>query len=73
MHSVCFFFSLRKYSVFSRNLKKMADFSRNSTNLYKGPLQIMNIICELRISEHDPYSFMTDLMYCTVSMICYKV
>lgn len=66
---VCLFFSLRKYSIFARNLKKMADFSRNSTNLYKGPTQILNILCKLPSSEHDPYSFMVDLIYYSVSII----
>ncbi|KAG5867426.1 hypothetical protein JTB14_037673 [Gonioctena quinquepunctata] len=56
---------LHKYNNISRNLHKLADFSRQSTFLFQGSFKITNVLCGLPSTEHDPFSFMVDLIYFT--------
>lgn len=62
--------SLKQYSVLSRNLKKAADISKTLQFLYRGSDKIINLFTtKIPFTEHDPYSFTTDLVYKTVSII----
>ncbi|KAJ8951754.1 hypothetical protein NQ318_012605 [Aromia moschata] len=63
---------MRPYNNVSRNLLKVADFSRNSEFLFRGSLQIMKLFSQLPPTEHDPYSFKVDLIYSTTfcAIIC---
>ncbi|CAG9859895.1 unnamed protein product [Phyllotreta striolata] len=56
---------IHKYNLFSRNLYKLADILLNHKNLYKGSTTIVNILNNLPATEHDPLSFLVDLIYYT--------
>ncbi|CAH1159357.1 unnamed protein product [Phaedon cochleariae] len=56
---------LFKYNSISRNLHKLADFSRQSKFLVRGNVDIANVLGNLPAVEHDPFSFYVDLMYYT--------
>lgn len=56
--------------MLSRNLKKAADLSKTLQFLYRGCDKIINLFTtKIPFTEHDPYSFTTDLVYKTVSII----
>ncbi|KAJ8922836.1 hypothetical protein NQ315_007871 [Exocentrus adspersus] len=56
---------LRTYNNCARNLLKLADFSRNVEYLFRGSTSIIKQFNHLPLSEHDPFSFKSDLIYST--------
>lgn len=56
---------LYRYNQISRNLHKLADVSMVSKNLFRGNQDITNILTSLPATEHDPYSFLVDLIHYT--------
>lgn len=61
------FFRLKRYKTYARNVLSLADLSRSELNLKQGGAAIIDLLNLLPASEHDPYSFTVDLIYCTVS------
>ncbi|XP_050298934.1 nuclear RNA export factor 2-like [Anthonomus grandis grandis] len=53
---------LKSYSNISRNLKKCADLTKPFEVLFQGRERIIDTICKLPPTEHDPYSFTADLI-----------
>lgn len=45
----------------------MSNMSKCDEFVFKGPKKIIEILSDLPLSEHDPYSFTVDLIYYTVS------
>lgn len=60
------FFRLMSYKKYSRNIKFMSNLSKCDEFVFKGPKKIIQILSDLPLSEHDPYSFTVDLLYYTV-------
>jgi hypothetical protein len=56
-------FRLTEYTIESRNLLKLSDYSKNLKLLYQGSDAILATICRLPRSEHDPYSFAVDFVH----------
>ncbi|XP_069677652.1 nuclear RNA export factor 1-like [Periplaneta americana] len=64
---------LTEYTMESRNLLKLSDYSKNLKLLYHGPDDILATISKLPRSEHDPFSFTVDLVesdYGVVITVC---
>ncbi|KAH1026964.1 hypothetical protein HUJ05_000551 [Dendroctonus ponderosae] len=58
--------SLKLYSNIARNLNKAADFAKTFERLFRGRENIMEVFTtKLPATQHDPYSFTTDLIYKT--------
>jgi hypothetical protein len=58
--SVKHFYRLTEYTIESRNLLKLSDYTKSLKLLYHGPEEILATICKLPRSDHDPYSFTVD-------------
>ncbi|KAK9703450.1 Nuclear transport factor 2 (NTF2) domain [Popillia japonica] len=54
--------NLTNYKKLSRNLNHISDFSKSAQGLFVGSFKIMQTLCSLPISEHDPFSFTADLI-----------
>ncbi|KAJ8973114.1 hypothetical protein NQ317_014453 [Molorchus minor] len=55
---------LGHYNMLSRNLLRLADFSRSCKSLYRGSYSIIQLFTKvLPATEHDPFSFNVDLIY----------
>ncbi|GJQ65379.1 hypothetical protein Trydic_g7489 [Trypoxylus dichotomus] len=54
--------NLAEYKKLSRNLKHISDFSKTGQGLFMGSHQIIQTLCSLPLTEHDPYSFTADLI-----------
>ncbi|PNF27484.1 hypothetical protein B7P43_G04283 [Cryptotermes secundus] len=54
---------LTEYTIESRNLLKLSDYSKGFKLLRHGADAILPTICKLPRSEHDPYSFTVDLIH----------
>jgi hypothetical protein len=57
------FCRLTEYTIESRNLLKLSDYTKSLKLLYHGSEAILATICKLPRSEHDPYSFTVDLVH----------
>jgi hypothetical protein len=56
------FCRLTEYTIESRNLLKLSDYTKSLKLLYHGSDAILATISKLPRSEHDPYSFTVDLV-----------
>ncbi|KDR19314.1 nuclear RNA export factor 1-like isoform X2 [Zootermopsis nevadensis] len=54
---------LTEYTIESRNLLKLCDYTKSLKLLYHGSEAILATLCKLPRSEHDPYSFRVDLVH----------
>lgn len=63
MKFVIHFYRLTEYTIESRNLLKLSDYTKNLKLLYQGSDAILETICRLPRSEHDPYSFAVDFVH----------
>lgn len=62
MKFVIHFYRLTEYTIESRNLLKLSDYTKNLKLLYQGSDAILATICRLPRSDHDPYSFAVDFI-----------
>lgn len=60
---------LTEYTIESRNLLKLSDYSKNLRVLHRGPESIMGTICKLPTTEHDRYSFRVDVTKCNSGVV----
>ncbi|XP_023713716.1 nuclear RNA export factor 1 isoform X2 [Cryptotermes secundus] len=60
---------LTEYTIESRNLLKLSDYSKGFKLLRHGADAILPTICKLPRSEHDPYSFTVDLIHSASSIV----
>ena len=63
MKFIIHFYRLTEYTIESRNLLKLSDYTKNLKLLYQGSDAILATICRLPRSEHDPYSFAVDFVH----------
>ncbi|KAI4462369.1 nuclear rna export factor [Holotrichia oblita] len=54
--------NLTNYKKISRNLNHISDFSKSAQGLFVGSFKIMQTLCSLPVTEHDPFSFTADLI-----------
>lgn len=60
---------LTEYTIESRNLLKLSDYTKGLKLLRHGSDAILATICKLPRSEHDPYSFTVDLVHSDSSIV----
>lgn len=58
------------YKKYSRNIKFMSNMLKCDEFVFKGQKKIVEILADLPLSEHDPYSFTVDLIHYSV---CYLI
>ncbi|PSN46403.1 hypothetical protein C0J52_15903 [Blattella germanica] len=63
------YIKLTQYMVQSRNLVLLSDYSKSVTKLRQGSQQVLEAVCQLPRTEHDPYSFKVDLIQCNPVVI----
>ncbi|KAK7867460.1 hypothetical protein R5R35_009772 [Gryllus longicercus] len=56
---------LTRYTLESRNLLRLSDYSKSQQLLSQGAEEVLSALCRLPRTEHDPYSFAVDLPYYT--------
>ncbi|XP_067011320.2 nuclear RNA export factor 1 [Anabrus simplex] len=64
---------LTQYTVESRNLLKMSDYSKSLQLIHHGPEDIVACLCRLPNTEHDPVSFTVDLVQFCESHLVFTV
>lgn len=57
--------SLGQYKCISRNLRLLSDLARSEECLVRGANTIIQTLCGLPATEHDPYTFTVDLVHHT--------
>ncbi|KAF5302375.1 hypothetical protein FQA39_LY10414 [Lamprigera yunnana] len=51
------------YKSMHHNIKVMSNFANSEKYLMRGPKNIVDMLCKLPATEHDPYNFTVDLLY----------
>lgn len=64
---------LENYKRFARNLIKMSDFSKSCQDLIIGDRNIIERLCKMPHTEHDPYTFTVDVLHYSLQSIAFVV